>query len=96
MIPANRFTVQINTDLAISWLADERNNTIEMSQDIRDLTRKCDQINERIWKDEQIERDEIMLEMFQEIVDSPTSIPRCRDASISAIRVITKRMIKNA
>lgn len=96
MIGANRFTVKINTDLAIAWLADERGNTIELSQDVQDLTRKCDQINERIWKDESNEKDEIMLEMFQEIIDSPTAIPRCYEAAQRAIRVITKRMIKNA
>ena len=92
----NKFTVKINTDLAIAWLADSEDNTYEMSQDIADLNRKCGQINERIFKDLRTDEDIIMLDMFQEIIDAPKSIPRCRMAAREAIRVINKRIAKNA
>jgi hypothetical protein len=90
------FTVKMNTAVAVAWIVDENGNTYEMSQDLADLRRKVAQINDRIRKNQINERDAIMLEMFQAIVDAPSPIPRVRDASISAIRVINKRMLDNA
>ena len=89
------FIVKMNTTLAIAWIADENGNIYEMSQDLADLRRKVAQINDRIRKNQINEKDAIMLEMFQAIVDAPNAIPRVRDASINAIRVINKRMLDN-
>ena len=47
----NKFSVKHNTDLAISWLADEEGNTYETSQNCADLYRKCAQINECIFNE---------------------------------------------
>jgi hypothetical protein len=88
------FKVKLNTGLAIAWLTDDWGNTIELSQDIKDLQRKCDQINEVIKKEIQAENEVILLETLQEVVDAPHAIPRCREAAINAIRVINERKAK--
>lgn len=40
-----RFKIKHNTTLGVSWIADERGNTIELSQDIKGLQEKCDFLN---------------------------------------------------
>ena len=39
------FTVKTNTDMAISWIADEQNSVVKLSQNIRELRTQCETIN---------------------------------------------------